>query len=200
MAKLAEIALLNGKPGDSLPLLKSSLAVSPEETAHALGMPQSSATYPFKVNKGEEQQLRAGLPFLTGAPQNAENALAFTLVEHLLGQDDLSVAAWKQFVASTPRRTSTSPYRRAVIDFDAASPNAAEATLNSWLGAHNLDYQSRYLLAQTYHSLSREALRKTPGDGSRLLSSAPGISRNLSADAEKRSSSTRGVCDRGARK
>ncbi len=166
MAKLAEIALLNGRPGESLPLLKSAIAISPEETARALGMPQSSVTDLFKVSKGEEEQLRACLPVLTGAPPSAERALAVALVEHRLGQDDLSMPEWKQFVESAPRLTSTSPYRRAVIDFDAGRLNAAEATLNSWLGAHNLDFQARYLLAQTYHSLSRQALEK-------LLATAP---------------------------
>jgi tetratricopeptide (TPR) repeat protein len=166
MAKLAEIALLNGKPSDSLPLLKSALAVSPGETAHALGIPPFSAIDSFKVSKNEEQQLRAGLPDLTGASPSAEKALAVALVEHLLGQDDLSMEAWKRFGASTPRQTSTSPYRRAVIDFDAGQLNTAEANLNSWLGAHTLDYQARYLLAQTYHSHSREALEK-------LLATAP---------------------------
>ncbi len=166
MAKLAEIALLNGKPGDSLPLLKSAIAVSPEETAHALGMPQFSAPDLFKVSKEEGEHLRAGLPVLTDAPPSAARALAVALVEHRLGQDDLSLAAWKQFVASAPRSTSTSSYGRAAIDFDGGRLNAAEVTLNSWLSAHNLDYQARYLLAEVYHSLSREALEK-------LLATAP---------------------------
>ena len=166
MAKLAEIALLNGKPGDSLALLKSALAVSAEETAHALEMPQPSLTEAFKVSKEEEQQLRAGLPFLAGAPSGAAQALAVALVQHLLGQDDLSLEAWKQFVESAPRVTPASPYRRAVLDFDAGRMEAAEGTLDSWLGAHSLDYQARYLLAQTYHFLSRETLEK-------LLATAP---------------------------
>ena len=166
MAKLAEIALLRGKPDDALRLLKSAIAISPEETAHALGMPHHSSVDLFKASKGEEEQLRAGLPVLTGAAPSAAQALALALVEHRLGQDDLSVAAWKQFMNSTTRSTSTSPYRRAVIDFDAGRLDAAEATLNSWIEAHNLDYQARYLLAQTYHSLSREVLEK-------LLAAAP---------------------------
>ncbi len=166
MAKLAEIALLEGKPDDALPLLKSAIGAGPEEAGHALGLPRPPPTDQFQISKVEEEQLSKCLPVLTNASPTPAQKLALALIELRLGQDDLSTAAWNEFLNSAPRSVSSDQNQRALIDFDAGNLNAAETSLHSWLGAHTGDLQARYLLARTYQALSVDAVEK-------LLESAP---------------------------
>ncbi|MBT9332372.1 tetratricopeptide repeat protein [Paracidobacterium acidisoli] len=161
MARLAEIALLENKPGDALTQFESAIKAAPEEAAHAVGLPPDPvAGKSDELAKDAQSSLRSALSQLEAAPPAPARSLAIAVVDLRLGQTDASLAAWKQFQQSAPHSNPSTTYQRALIQFDQQNLNAADVSVRSWLSTHPVDLQAVYLSAKIDQALSFSALQK----------------------------------------
>lgn len=167
LARLGEIALLQGRPNDALPLFDQALRIAPDEAARALGMPHSYPADQVDWSKDALDQLRHCLPVLAGAQPGAVRSLAVALVDLRLGLQGDFDRAWTDFRSSIPQNAPAGLYQRAMLNFDRMDMEAAASDLRSWLRIHPGDLQARYLLARTCQDLSFDTLQK-------LLATSPG--------------------------
>jgi len=166
LARLAEIALLEGKPNDALPFFNSAIRISGYQAANALGLPRPYPAASEDLSEAAQAQLRACLPTLEGAPASPSRSLALALTYARLGNYDASLSAWQDFTKSTPALNPLNAYARGQDNFERQDFKAAAADLNAWLKLHPNDLKADYLLAQTYRNLSLSTLEQ-------LLSVAP---------------------------
>ncbi len=166
LARLAEIALLQGKTGEALPLFSSAIRVSGYQAANALGLPRPFPTASEDLSEAAQAQLRASLPGLEGAPASPSRSLALALVQARLGNTDASRAAWDDFVSNAPHTIPSDAYARGLDNFNRQNFEKAAGDLNAWLKLHPNDGKADYLLARTYRNLSLSTLEQ-------LLATAP---------------------------
>jgi tetratricopeptide (TPR) repeat protein len=166
LARLAEIALLQGKPGDALPIFSSAIRISGYQAANTLGLPRPYPAASEDLSEAAQGQLRASLPALEGAPASPSRSLALALTYARLGNNDGSLSAWQDFTRSTPASNPSSAFLRGQDNFDRQDFKSAAADLSAWLKLHPSDLKANYLLARTYRNLSLSTLEQ-------LLSVAP---------------------------
>jgi tetratricopeptide (TPR) repeat protein len=166
LARLAEIALLQGKPDDALSLFSSAIRISGYQAANALGLPRPYPAASEDLSEAAQAQLRSCLPTLEGAPASPSRSVALALTYARLGNYDASLSAWQDFTKSTPASHPSNAYARGQDNFERQDFKAAAADLNAWLKLHPNDVKADYLLAQTYRNLSLSTLEQ-------LLSVAP---------------------------
>ena len=166
LARLAEIALLQGKTGEALPLFSSAIRVSGYQAANAMGLPRPYPAASEDLSEAAQAQLRAGLPGLEGAPASPSRSLALALVQARLGNTDASRAAWDDFVSNAPHANPSDAYARGLDNFNRQNFEKAAGDLNAWLKLHPNDGKADYLLARTYRNLSLSTLEQ-------LLATAP---------------------------
>jgi tetratricopeptide (TPR) repeat protein len=160
MARLAEIALLQGKP--ALPLVDQAIHAGGYQAANALGLPRAYPAGSEDLSEHAQAQLRACLPALTEAAAGTSRSLALAFVNARLGNDDESLAAWKDFTSSLPRSAAANAREH----FYRQNYEAAATDGSAWLKLHPNDFQADYLLARTYRNLSLSTLEQ-------LLETAP---------------------------
>jgi len=160
MARLAEIALLQGKP--ALPLFSQAIHAGGYQAANALGLPRAYPAGSEDLSEKLQEQLRACLPALTEATASTSRNLALAFVNARLGNDDAYLAAWKDFSGSLPRSAAANAHE----NFYRQNYEAAAADGSAWLKLHPKDMQADYLLARTYRNLSLSTLEQ-------LLETAP---------------------------
>jgi tetratricopeptide (TPR) repeat protein len=166
LARLAEIALLQGKTGEALPLFGSAIRVSGYQAANALGLPRPYPAASEDLSEAAQAQLRTGLPGLEGAPASPSRSLALAVVQARLGNMDASRAAWDDFVSNAPHAIPSDAYARGLDNFNRQNFEKAAGDLNAWLKLHPSDGKADYLLARTYRNLSLSTLEQ-------LLATAP---------------------------
>ena len=166
MARLAEIALLQGSPTEALHLFSSAISFSPDQAAHAVGLPPSYPPEQIQWSDDVREQLRRSIPTLTSMPPGPARSLALALVNLRLGNTDEYAAAWNDFVAQRPATDLLRPYNLAVQKYDRMDLDGAQAAFRSWIAVHPGDERARYLLGRTWQTLSFSTLAK-------LLSSSP---------------------------
>jgi tetratricopeptide (TPR) repeat protein len=166
LARLAEIALLQGKPDEGLPLFGSAIRISGYQAANALGLPRPYPAASEDLSEAAQAQLRSCLPTLEGAPASPSRSLAQAIVQARLGNTDASRAAWNDFTNNTPPSNPSDAYARGLDNFSRQNFEKAASDLNSWLKLHPNDGKADYLLARTYRNLSLSTLEQ-------LLATAP---------------------------
>ncbi len=166
LARLAEIALLQGKPGEALPLFSSAIHISAYQPANALGLPRPYPAASEDLGEAAQAQLRTCLPGLEGAPASPSRSLALALVQARLGNTDASLSAWNDFTNNAPHSIPADAYARGLDNFNRQNFEKAAGDLNAWLKLHPNDGRADYLLARTYRNLSLATLEK-------LLATAP---------------------------
>ena len=166
LARLAEIALLQGKPGEALPLFSSAIHISAYQAANALGLPRPYPAASEDLGEAAQAQLRTCLPGLEGAPASPSRSLALALVQARLGNTDASLSAWNDFTNNAPHSIPADAYARGLDNFNRQNFEKAAGDLNAWLKLHPNDGRADYLLARTYRNLSLATLEK-------LLATAP---------------------------
>jgi tetratricopeptide (TPR) repeat protein len=166
LARLAQIALLQGKPDDALPLFSSAIRISGYQAANTLGLPRPYPAASEDLSEAAQAQLRASLPALEGAPASPSRSLALALTYARLGNSDASLSAWQDFTRNTPASSPSNTYARGQDNFDRQDFKTAAADLSAWLKLHPSDLKADYLLARTYRNLSLSTLEQ-------LLSVAP---------------------------
>jgi len=166
LARLAEIALLQGSPAEALHLLSSAISFAPDQATHAVGLPPSYPPEQIQWSDDAREQLRRSIPALASTPPGPARSLALALVNLRLGNTNESAAAWNDFVVYRPAISSHRPYDIAVQKYDRMDLDGAEAAFHSWLAVHPDDEHARYLLGRTWQTLSFSTLAK-------LLSSSP---------------------------
>jgi tetratricopeptide (TPR) repeat protein len=166
LARLGEIAMLEGKPDEALTLFSPAIRISGYQAANALGLPRPYPAASEDLSEQAQGQLRSCLPALEGAPANALRSLALALTYARLGNNDAFLSAWQDFTKSTPPSHPSNSYARGQDNFDRQDFKAAAADLNAWLKLHPNDLKADYLLARTYRNLSLSTLEQ-------LLSVAP---------------------------
>jgi tetratricopeptide (TPR) repeat protein len=166
LARLAEIALLQGKTGEALPLFGSAIRVSGYQAANALGLPRPYPAASEDLSEAAQTQLRTGLPGLEGAPASPSRSLALAVVQARLGNMDASRAAWDDFVSNAPHAIPSDAYARGLDNFNRQNFEKTAGDLNAWLKLHPNDGKADYLLARTYRNLSLSTLEQ-------LLATAP---------------------------
>lgn len=166
LARLAEIALLEGKPDDALALFRSAIRISAYQAANALGLPRPYPAASEDLSAAAQAQLRGCLPTLEGAPASPGRSLALAVVQARLGNTDASRAAWNDFNNNAPHSNPADAYARGLEDFNRQNFEKAASDLNSWLKLHPNDGKADYLLARTYRNLSLSTLEQ-------LLATAP---------------------------
>ena len=160
LARLAEIAMLEGKPEDALPLFSTAIRISGYQAANALGLPRPYPAAAEDFTEHAREQFRACLPALEGAPASASRSLALALANARLGNNDASLSAWKDFTSNMPPSNPSDAYARGLGHFDRQDFEAAENDLNTWLKLHPNDLQADYLLARTCRNLSLSTLEQ----------------------------------------
>ena len=160
LARLAEIALLQGKPDDALPLFSSAIRASEYQAANALGLPRAYPAASEDLSEAEQAQLRTCLPALEGAPVSPSRSLALAVVQARLGNTDASLAAWNDFTDNAPHANPSDAYARGLDNFNRQNFEKAASDLNAWLKSHPNDGKADYLLARTYRNLSLSTLEQ----------------------------------------
>ena len=166
LARLGEIAMLQNKPGDALSQLNDAIQMGSFQAANALGLPHPYPIGSQDLSDIAKQQLRTVLPALENAPPSPGRSLGLAFAKARLGDDDASLAAWKDFTAGPPHSSGATPHERSLNDFYRQDFLAAAAELDAWLKLHPNDFQAGYLLAKTYRNLSLATLEQ-------LLATAP---------------------------
>ncbi len=166
LARLAEIALLEGKVDEALPLFGKAIGVSRYEAASALGLPRPYPAGSEDLSGQAQGQLRACLPALTSASPGAPRSLALALVNTRLGNEEAFSASWKDFTGGVERVKATSTHERGLENFYRQDFEAAAADLSGWVKLHPAELPVDYLLARTYRNLSLSTLEQ-------LLAMAP---------------------------
>ncbi len=164
LARLGEIAMLDGKPANTL--FSDAIRISGYQAASALGLPRPYPAASEDLSEQAQGQLRSCLSALEGAPASASRSLALALTYARLGNHDAFLPAWQDFTKSTPASHPSNSYARGQDNFDRQDFKAAAADLNGWLKLHPNDLKADYLLARTYRNLSLSTLEQ-------LLSVAP---------------------------
>ncbi len=167
-ARLAEIALVQGRAEDALRLLNEAIQNEPNAAADALGLPL--LPFPNNAPSGEEVKTRyqQALNVLQNAPPSPSRSLGLAAVELRLGLQQEYAREWERYratVASSPESDGTD-YERALREFNRRDFDSARSHLVAFLAAHSSDAQARYLLARTSRSLSLSLLAE-------MLSAAP---------------------------
>ena len=160
MARLAEIALLQGKP--ALPLFSQAIHAGGYQAANALGLPRAYPAGSEDLSESAQQQLRACLPALTESAASTSRSLALAFVNARLGNNDAYLAAWKDFTSSLSRSAAANAHE----NFYRQNYEQAAADGSAWLKLHPNDLPADYLLARTYRNLSLSTLEQ-------LLEAAP---------------------------
>ncbi|HEY1949171.1 MAG TPA: tetratricopeptide repeat protein, partial [Bryobacteraceae bacterium] len=166
-AKLAQIALLEGQPGEALRLLSGAIQKGPAAAASALGLPP----LPFADNSPPSEEVKAryrqSLSMLEQAPPSPSRSLALASVDQRLGLSQEAAREWENYRAMLPTQNLTgNDYERALHEFERHDFDAARSRLVAFLAAYPGDGQAHYLLAKTCHSLSLSVLAD-------MLTSAP---------------------------
>jgi tetratricopeptide (TPR) repeat protein len=161
LARLAEIAMLDGTPEDALPLFSAAIHISGYQAANALGLPRPYPAAAEDFTEHAREQFRACLPSLEGAPASPSRSLGLALAHARLGNNDVSLSAWKDFTHNMPPPSNPpDAYARGLGNFARQDFAAAENDLNTWLKLHPNDLQADYLLARTYRNLSLSTLEQ----------------------------------------
>src|ERR1022692_3063139 len=158
-ARLADIALLQGRPAEALRLLSEANQMRPDAAASALGLP----ALPFADNAPSGEEAKAGyrqsLRVLEKTPPAPARTLALAAVYLRLGLDQESAREWARYRATMPSSDPAgNDYERARIEFERHDFDAARSHLAAFLAAHPGDAEARYLLARTCRSLSLSVL------------------------------------------
>ena len=158
-ARLADIALLQGRPAEALRLLSEANQMRPDAAASALGLP----ALPFADNAPSGEEAKAGyrqsLRVLEKTPPAPARTLALAAVYLRLGLDQESAREWARYRATMPSSNpARNDYERARIEFERHDFDAARSHLAAFLAAHPGDAVARYLLARTCRSLSLSVL------------------------------------------
>src|ERR1035441_359153 len=158
-ARLADIALLQGRPAEALRLLSEANQMRPDAAASALGLP----ALPFADNAPSGEEAKAGyrqsLRVLEKTPSAPARTLALAAVYLRLGLDQESARELARYRATMPSSNPAgNDYERARIEFERHDFDAARSHLAAFLAAHPGDAVARYLLARTCRSLSLSVL------------------------------------------
>jgi tetratricopeptide (TPR) repeat protein len=166
LARLGEIAMLEGKPEEALTSFSAAIRISGYQAANALGLPRPYPSASEDLSEQAQGELRSCLSALEGAPASSSRSLALALTYARLGNSDASLSAWQDFTGSNPASNPYNADARGQENFDRQDFKAAAADLNAWLKLHPNDLKADYLLARTYRNLSLSTLEQ-------LLSVAP---------------------------
>lgn len=165
-ARLAEIAILEGRPGDAMRLLEQAIQKDPDAAAHALGLPPLPFTDHALSADGPKTGYRQAAAFFEGAPSSPARNLALAAIDLWLGLARESEREWTQYRAmERSPEPSGDEYERALREFERHDFDAARTRLVSFVAAHPHDLAARYLLASAGRWLSLSVL-------ARMLSSA----------------------------
>jgi tetratricopeptide (TPR) repeat protein len=160
LARLGEIALLEGKPEDALSLFSAAIHAGGYRAANALGLPRPYPPASQDLGERAQTQLRLSLPALEAAPASPPRSLALALTNARLGNNDAFQSAWKNFADATPRSSASDAHERGINSFDRQDFETAATDLSAWLKLHPNDLQADYLLATTYRNLSLATLEQ----------------------------------------
>jgi tetratricopeptide (TPR) repeat protein len=165
--RLAEIALLQGKPAEALLLLNEALQNEPDAAANALGLPPLPFAKSAPSGDDAKTRYQQAMGTLRNSPASPARSLALAALDLRLGQREESVREWENYraTARTPLPTGNS-YERALREFEQHDFDGARSHLVAFLAAHPHDTQAFYLLAKTSRSLSLSLLAE-------MLSTAP---------------------------
>lgn len=155
-ARLAEVALLQGKTQASLEMLKSAIQQSPYR-ALAVFEFNRSLTDASASGTADALQLTHAATDLQSSPPNAARSLALAMVDAHLAKpalkDDLEA-----YEASLPKtNTSHDPIDQMEADIALGRFHPAYLELRLWLSAHPNDVKMRYLFARVLKHLALEA-------------------------------------------
>ena len=158
-AKLAQVALLQGQPGEALRLLSEAIQKEPDAAASALGLP----LLPFVDDSlsGEEAKMRysESRNVLEQSAPSPARSLALASVAHRLGLTQEAEREWANYRAMLPSLNQTDRgYDHALRAFEQHDFDDARSELVALLAANPGDGQAHYLLAKTCHSLSLSVL------------------------------------------
>ena len=166
LVRLGEIAMLENKPDEALSFFNKASGLSGYQAASALGLPRSYPAGSEDLSDPAKAQIRACIPALTAAPPSRGRSLALAFAHARLGEDDLSLSAWKDFTGDVRQTSEANQHQRGLNNFYRQDFDAAAAELDSWVRLHPHDLQADYLLARTYRNLSLSTLAQ-------LLDTAP---------------------------
>src|ERR1035438_7675570 len=135
-ARLADIALLQGRPAEALRLLSEANQMRPDAAASALGLP----ALPFADNAPSGEEAKAGyrqsLRVLEKTPSAPARTLALAAVYLRLGLDEESAREWARYRATMPSSNPAgNDYERARIEFERHDFDAARSHLAAFLAA-----------------------------------------------------------------
>jgi tetratricopeptide (TPR) repeat protein len=158
LARLGEVAMLEGKADDSLPLFSAAIEINGYQAASAVGLPRPYPPTSEDLSDHARAQFNSCLPALEAAPASRSRSLALALANARLGNDDAFQSAWKDFTNGMPRSMGSNARERGFDHWYRQEFEAAASDLNTWLKLHPNDLQANYLLARTYRDLSLSTL------------------------------------------
>ena len=155
LAKLGQVAMLQGRPEEALRNLSAAIQLSPEQAADALNLP----SLPFQsVSDQLAPPVRAKyLEFLSAQNELQDcpaRHLALAFVNAELGSTEKSASEWKLFVSGIHGALPADHPGRVAVLFARHDFELAELELQSVVTPNSLDLKSRYLLGRTYRCLS----------------------------------------------
>lgn len=160
LARLAEIAMLQDKVEEALPLLNQAIHVSGYEAAHAMGLPRAFPATSEDLSEPDQRRLQAGLQKLQLQSSSAGRTLAMDFVQMRVGDRDGFAVSWKAFSEALPHVASGNAYQQGLANFYRQDFEAAAANLDGWGKTHPKDLASAYLLATAYRNLSLNTLEQ----------------------------------------
>jgi tetratricopeptide (TPR) repeat protein len=158
LARLGEIALLGNKPDEALAFFSKAIHSSAYQAANALGLPHPYPVGSEDLSPHAQEQLRSCLPALQAAGPGAARDLALAYANARLGNDDASLAAWRDFTSKAAQPSEPAGRERGVDSYYRQDYDTAAADLSNSVKLHPNDLQADYLLSKTYRNLSLATL------------------------------------------